>query len=79
MHVDKRFAVEKIADQRGNTILSVYRFTAPDGISESNGKGAHLLVMKAKSDEYKPGSDNVELMICNYIPDTGEAQEEGWY
>lgn len=79
LHVDKRFAVEKITDQKGDAILSVYRFTTHDGISESNGSGAHLLVMKAKSDEYKPGADNIDLMVCNYISGIGGTQDDGWY
>lgn len=79
LYIDKRFPVDRIQDQFGNTILSVYRFTAYDAVSESNGSGSHLLVMKAKSDEYKPGVDNIDLMVCDYISGNDESQDEGWY
>lgn len=80
LHIDKRFATERVFDQRGDEVLSVFRFTAHDSKSESNGSGAHLLVMKAKSDEFNPAADDVESMVCDYIrSDTDSGNTEGWY
>lgn len=79
LYIDKRFAVERIVDQNGREIMSTYKFTAFDGVSSSNRIGDHLLLMKAKSDEYDPLRDNLELMVCDYISPQSEADNEGWY
>lgn len=78
LHVDKRFAADKVYDQFGEEVLSVFRFTATNDISIKNGD-AHLLLMKAISDEFNPSSDSLEHMICDYISDDKPKDEEVWY
>lgn len=71
--VDKRFATGQGFNTKGEPILSVYTFTGVDPISKSYEANGHLLVMNARSDEYIPGIDNYDLMVCNYIePDGSE-------
>ena len=75
--VDKRFATGQGVNIHGEPVLSVYEFTGIDPISKSYEMNGHLLVMNARSDEYVPGVDNYELMICDYIePDNTPSHED---
>lgn len=72
IHLDKRFAVDKMFDRNGKEILNVYQITGYDATSENFGDGAHILYLNLRSDEYNDDTDNVEEMICDYI----EPEEE---
>ena len=68
LYIDKRLATEYLYDSNYQKILSVYAVTGYDAISSNYGHGGHLLVLNARSDDYVAGKDNLELMICDYIP-----------
>ena len=63
---DKRFAVDQWKNIEGEDILTVYRVTAYDELSNSYVYG-HLIEFKLRADEYVPNVDNYDEMICNYI------------
>jgi hypothetical protein len=63
----KKLAVEKVVNEDGTTVLQVYEVTAIDGVSKNYG-GGHLLELKVRSGLYNPSGDDLEQMICDYIP-----------
>lgn len=72
--VDKRLATSIRYDANGKQILEVYKVTRVDPTSQAYGKGAHLLLLHCRSDDYVAEFDNVEHMICNYIPAATDAE-----
>lgn len=69
LYVDKRIATNIRYDSNMKKILEVYKLTRVDPTSQAYGKGAHLLLLNARSDDYIAGTDNLEERICNYIKD----------
>lgn len=80
LYVDKRFSTGLEYDKNGNQILTVYRITRIDGVSESWGNGK-LLVAYVKSDTYNPKTDDLVTGICDKIDVSTVAtdDESGWY
>lgn len=64
--VGKRLAIERWTDAKQKPILLCYRVTAPDSVSKSYGNGK-LLMLKCRSDQYDPKSDNLDEMICDFV------------
>lgn len=75
IYIDKRIATDVIYNSKGEEILDVYNITGVDAVSSSYGKGGHLFVLNARSGEYNHTTDNVELMLCDYIPPEDEVEE----
>ena len=73
IYVDKRFAVDTRFDSTGKEILECYQITGSNRVARSYGKGAHLLVLDARSDNASHDKDNMELLICDYIPPDSES------
>lgn len=71
---DKRFAVDQWKNIEGEDILTVYRVTAYDELSGSYIYG-HLIEFKLRADEYIPGVDDYDEMICNYIAPNTQTEE----
>lgn len=68
LYLDKRIITEVAYDKNGERIPVVYKITGRDSISESYGKGGHLLVLNAESSsDYNKLTDNLDLMIAEYI------------
>ena len=67
--VDKRLATNVRYDANGKQILEVYKVTRVDPTSQAYGKGAHLMLLHCRSDDFIAERDNVEHMICDYIPE----------
>ena len=67
LYVDKRIAVDKMYDKRGNKILNVYQITGYDATGENFGEGSHILYLNLRSDEYNDDADNYDEVICDYI------------
>ncbi len=68
LYLDKRIITEIAYDSSGERIPVVYKITGRDSISESYGKGGHLLVLNAESSsDYNKLADNLDLMIADYI------------
>lgn len=68
LYLDKRIITEVAYDKNGERIPVVYKITGRDSISESYGKGGHLLVLNAESSsDYNKLKDNLDLMIAEYI------------
>lgn len=68
LYLDKRIITEVAYDKDGERIPVVYKVTGRDSISESYGKGGHLLVLNAESSsDYNKLTDNLDLMIADYI------------
>ncbi len=67
LYVDKRIATNIRYDANGKQILEVYKLTRVDPTSQAYGKGAHLLMLHARSDDYIAEHDNLEERICGYI------------
>lgn len=65
--VDKRLASHVAYDATGHEILSTYKVTSSTPVSHSFNAGDHLLLLKAVRDVYNAQTDNLELMICDYI------------
>lgn len=66
-YIDKRLAINKRYDARGNQILDVYKVTGFDPVSSSYGPNAHLLIAFLANDQYVAERDNLELLLCDYI------------
>lgn len=63
--LDKRFMLEVIAGQP-----RTYKVTSVDAITErfhQSGEIRGFLVLNVQQDLYNPKTDNVDLMICDYI------------
>ena len=67
--VDKRLATNIRRDANGKQILEVYKVTRVDPISQAYGKGAHLMLLHCRSDDFVAERDSVERIICDYIPE----------
>lgn len=65
--VDKRLASHVGYDKTGTLILNTYRVTSLNPASESFNHKDHLLMLKAIRDVYSESTDNIELLICDYI------------
>lgn len=76
LYVDKRIAVDKMYDKRGNKILNVYQITGYDATGENFGEGSHILYLNLRSDEYNDDTDNYDEVICDYIM-PGDVPEPG--
>jgi len=68
LYVDKRIATNIRYDASGKEILEVYKLTRVDPTSQAYGRGAHLLLLHARSDDYIAEHDSLEERICGYIP-----------
>lgn len=67
LYVDKRIATNVRFDANGKEILEVYRLTRVDLTSQAYGKGAHLMLLNARSDDYVAEHDNIAERICDFI------------
>lgn len=74
--VDKRLASHIAFDSTGREILSTYKITAATPVNQSFNIGDHLLILKAVRDVYNEQTDNLELMICDYISPGEEIEPE---
>lgn len=86
LYVDKRIATNSKYDANGKEILEVYKLTRVDMTSQAYGKGAHLLLLNIRSDDYIAETDDLTERICDYVPpdagngateDASTAQNEG--
>jgi len=75
LFIDKRLAVGTTYNQFGEQILDVYAVTGVDHVSSSYGNDGHLFVLNARSEDFVPVRDNVELLICDYIEKGAEPEE----
>lgn len=66
--VDKRLAIDTIYETNGKSILDVGKICWVDTKSKNFGKGSHLLAFGLKDDLYSEERDNIDLMICDYLP-----------
>lgn len=71
LYVGKRIATGVMKDSEYNDVLTVYRTTEFDDLSENYGEDK-LLVLKCISDTYNPLVDSFEHQICDYIAPDGE-------
>lgn len=69
IYVDKRLATGMCYDQLGNQILEVYKVVGVKGKSSNYGD-SHLLTLDCQKDEYSPGDDSIDKMLCDYISGT---------
>lgn len=74
--VDKRLPVSVGYDKHGEKILDTIKVTGFLPFAGSFNKNDHLLMLKVERDLYKPGIDNLELEICDYITDDNEKHED---
>lgn len=74
--VDKRLASHIGYDQTGRMILNTYRVTSCSPNSNSFNHCDHLLALKAVRDVYSDTTDNLELMICDYIAPSSIVPDE---
>ena len=74
--VDKRLAHYRGYDANGDQILSAFKVTGVHPKSESFNAGDHLLFLKVVRDLYSPATDNLEMEICDYMPDEQPAYVE---
>lgn len=75
LFVDKRIATNIRYDANGKEILEVYKLTRVDPTSQAYGKGAHLMLLNARSDDYVAEHDNIEERICGYISPLVEEEQ----
>lgn len=68
LFLNKRLATNKSYDKDGKQIITAYEIKALDPVSQSYGKGAHLLVLEVESSVYNATVDNIAELICDYIP-----------
>lgn len=75
LNMDKRLAIGVIYNKEHQKVLNVLHITGIDPVSVSYGKGAHLLVLNTRSDDFVGPDDNLDLMICDYIAPGGSNTE----
>lgn len=67
IYIDQRIATGTMYDQVGNNILEVYKIEGKKQTLNTYGKGGHLLVLQAVSEQYNPKRDNITEEICDFI------------
>ena len=67
--IDKRLIIDTMRDAKGNVILQVGRISWLDAKSNNYGVGAHLLAFRLDNDIYNADKDNMENLICDFIPE----------
>ena len=72
LFVGKRLALDVIYDSKGNKVLDTCRISWLDTKGKNYGEGSHLLSFGIVDDVYNKETDNMEAMICDYIPGTVE-------
>lgn len=72
IYIDKRIATGTMYDQSGNNILEVYKIEGKKQTLNTYGKGGHLLVLQAVSEQYNAKRDNIYEAICDFISRTIE-------
>lgn len=66
--IGKRIITDVGYDKDFNLLPIVYEVTKTDKVSDSYGENGHLLIMNVRSGaDYNPNTDNLDLMICDYI------------
>ena len=68
LNMDKRLAIGTIFNKEMREVLNVQHITGIDPVSSSYGVGGHLLVLNTRSDDFVGPNDNIEKLICDYIP-----------
>lgn len=66
--VDKRLATHVGYEKNGRQVLATVKITSTSPRSNSYNMEDHLLTLKAIRDVYSESADNLDLMICDYIP-----------
>ena len=84
LYVDKRLALGKLLNSKGEEILEVGKIGWIDITSKNYGYGSHLMQFRLRNDVYNQESDDIGKLICNYIqpqeditpetPDGGELE-----
>ena len=69
LFVDKRIGTHLGYEASGERILNTIKITGVNQIAESFNDQDHLLMLKCVRDVYSKDRDNIDLMICDYIPD----------
>lgn len=69
LYVDKRLALGITYDSKGKEILEVGKITWIDRISNNRGNGSHLLFISLTKDVFNEEKDNLDIIICDYIPE----------
>jgi hypothetical protein len=73
-YIDKRIAIDTVQNNQGEMILEVGKVTWIDKKSKNYGEGSHLMTFRIDNDVYNPESDNIEELVCDFIPE--DAQEK---
>ena len=68
LYVDKRLAIDTILDKNGMPILEVGKIKWFDQKTKNFGEGSHLLYFTLADDIYNKEKDNLDFMLCDYIP-----------
>lgn len=68
-YIDKRFGIDVMYNQYNEQILQVMKITWIDKKSQNYGEGSHLLKLRITADLYNSERDNIDEMICDYIPE----------
>lgn len=67
LFIDKRIAVDTRYEKTGKKILECFKITGSNVKARSYGKNSHLLICELRSDVYNETTDNIDLLICDYI------------
>lgn len=73
--IDKRFALDTIYNSFGEKILDVGRVAWIDTRSNNFGDGSHLMTFGLSDDVYNAETDNIEKLICDYIQEKPQTQD----
>lgn len=66
-YIDKRLAIGTMYNHSNEKILQVMKITWIDKVNQNSGKGSHLLKLQLANDVYNEETDDLKLMVCNYI------------
>jgi len=78
--IDKRFALGKAFNKRGEQILSVMKVVWLDSTTANLSEGDSLLKLRLEIGSFNPQTDNVAELVCDYItspPDTNDNGNDG--
>jgi len=75
--VDKRFALGTAFNNRGEQILSVIKVVWLDQTTANLSEGDSLMKLRLEIDVFNPQADNINKMICDYIPSNSSTDGDG--
>lgn len=73
LYVDKRMAIGKILNSKGEEALEVGKIGWIDARTLNFGEGSHLMQLRLRGDVFNPETDDIDLLICDYVTESDDS------